>query len=158
VPGVYALGDVVGTTMLAHGATTEAEVAAANATGGNRKMMDYGLIPRVIFTFPEVASVGKSEQTCQSEGLDVSVGTGFFKGNGRSVAHNETAGRIRVVRDKAANRIVGVTIVGAVATELVTLARSLIGRSANLLSQITFPHPTVTETLEDAIEDAFGPS
>ncbi|MCJ7778964.1 MAG: FAD-dependent oxidoreductase [Sedimentisphaerales bacterium] len=67
VPGVYAIGDVVGTTFLAHGATTEADVAAVNATGGNRKMSDYCLIPRVVFTFPEVSSVGKSEEKCKSE-------------------------------------------------------------------------------------------
>jgi dihydrolipoamide dehydrogenase len=158
VPGVYAIGDLVGTTFLAYGATTEAEVAAANATGGDQKMSDYSVIPRVVFAFPEVASVGKSEETCKSEGIDVSVGKGFFKANGRSVAHNETAGQIRAVRDNSTNKILGITIVGAMASELVTLARSLIGRNANELAQITFPHPTVCETLEDAIEDAFGPA
>jgi len=158
VSGVYAVGDVVSTTFLAHGATTEAEVAAANATGGDRRMTDYSLIPRVIFTFPEVASVGKSEETCKSEGLDISVGKGFFKANGRSVAHNETAGQIRALRDNFTNKIVGITMVGSIATEMVTLARSLIGRSASELREITFPHPTFSETLEDALEDAFRPS
>jgi dihydrolipoamide dehydrogenase len=155
VPGVYALGDLVGTTFLAHGATAEANVAAANATGGNRKMSDYSLIPRVIFTFPEIASVGKSEQTCTKEGLDMAVGKGFFKANGRSVAQNETAGQVRVVRDKAANKIVGVTIVGFMATEFVTLAAALIGTQGRL-DEITYPHPTISETLEEAIEDAFA--
>jgi len=158
VQGVYAIGDVIGTTFLAHGATTEAEVAAANATGGNQKMSDYNLIPRVIFTFPEVASVGKSEETCKSQGIDISVGKAFFKGNGRSVAHNETAGQIRVVRDNSTNKIIGVTIVGFMATEFITLARLLIGLGPDELSQITFPHPTFSETLEDAVIDAFGPS
>ena len=156
VPGVYALGDVVGTTLLAHGATTEAEVAATNATGGNRKMTDYGLIPRVIFTFPEVASVGKSEDKCKAEGIDVSVGKGFFKGNGRSVAQNETAGQVRVVRDNATNKIIGVTMAGFMATEFVTLARMLIGCGPDELSRITYPHPTISETIEDAVIDAFG--
>ncbi|OHB55661.1 MAG: dihydrolipoyl dehydrogenase [Planctomycetes bacterium RBG_13_44_8b] len=156
VPGVYAIGDVVGTTLLAHGATTEADVAAANATGGNRKMTDYGLIPRVIFTFPEVASVGKSEEKCKAEGIEISVGKGFFKGNGRSVAHNETAGQVRVVRDNATNKIIGVTIVGFMATEFVTLARTLIGLGPDELSRITYPHPTISETIEDAVIDAFG--
>jgi dihydrolipoamide dehydrogenase len=156
VPGVYAIGDVVSTTFLAHGATTEAEVAAANAVGGNRKMTDYGLIPRVIFTFPEVASVGKSEDTCKSEGLDISVGKGFFKGNGRSVAHNETAGQVRVVRDNTSDKIIGVTMAGFMATEFVTLARTLIGCGPDELSRITYPHPTISETIEDAVIDAFG--
>jgi len=155
VPGVYAIGDLVGTTYLAHGATAEAEVAAANATGGDRKMSDYSLIPRVIFTFPEIASVGRSEQTCSEEGLDISVGKGFFKANGRNVAQNETAGQVRVIRDKAANTIVGVTIVGFMATEFVTLAAALIGTQGRL-DEITYPHPTISETLEEAIEDAFA--
>lgn len=155
VPGVYAIGDLVGTTYLAHGATAEADVAAANATGGDRKMSDYSLIPRVIFTFPEIASVGRSEQTCSEEGLDISVGKGFFKANGRNVAQNETAGQVRVIRDKAANTIVGVTIVGFMATEFVTLAAALIGTDGRI-DEITYPHPTISETLEEAIEDAFA--
>ena len=154
VPGVYAIGDAVGTTFLAHGATTEAEVAAANATGGDRTMTDYSLIPRVIFTFPEIASVGKSEDTCKSEGLDVSVGKGFFKANGRSVAQNQTAGQIRLVRENATNKILGITLVGEMVTELIAFAASLINTTGK--PDITFPHPTISETLEDAIEDAFA--
>lgn len=154
VPGVYAIGDLVGTTFLAHGATAEANVAAENATGGDRKMSDYALIPRVIFTFPEIASVGISEEKCKAAGIDISVGKGFFKANGRSVAQNETAGQIRVVRDNAANKIVGATMVGFMATEFVTLAATLIGTTGRL-SEITYPHPTICETLEEAIEDAF---
>ncbi len=157
VPGVYAIGDVIGTTFLAHGATTEAEVAAANAAGSNRKMTDYGLIPRVIFTFPEVTSVGKSEDTCKAEGLDISVGKGFFKGNGRSVAHNNTVGQIRVIRDNSTNRIVGITMVGSIATEFAAFAATLIGLSPEKLGQITYPHPTISETIEDAVMDTFGP-
>ena len=155
VPGVYAIGDLVGTTFLAHGATAEANIAAANATGGDKKMSDYSLIPRVIFTFPEIASVGRSEQTCSEQGLDVAVGKGFFKANGRNVAQNETAGQVRVVRDKAVNKIVGVTIVGFMATEFVTLAAALIGTQGRL-DEITYPHPTISETLEEAVEDAFA--
>ncbi len=156
VPGVYALGDVVGTTFLAHGASAEAEVAAVNATGGNETMFDYCLIPRVIFTFPEVASVGKSEEMCKCEGVDVTVGKAFFKANGRSVAHNQTSGQIRVVRANSTNKILGITMVGDMVTEFIALARALIG-TAEKISRITFPHPTVSETLEEAIEDAFGP-
>jgi len=155
VPGVYALGDLVGTTYLAHGATEEANVAAVNATGGDRTMSDYSMIPRVIFTFPEIASVGKREKDCIEQGLDIAVGKGFFKANGRSVAQNETAGQARVIRDKASNTIVGVAIVGFMATEFVTLAAALIGTQGKL-DEITYPHPTISETLEEAIEDAFA--
>ncbi len=155
VPGVYAIGDAVGTTYLAHGAFAEAEVAATNATGGNETMADYELIPRAVYTFPEIASVGKSEQKCQSQGLDVSVGKAFFKANGRSNAHNETVGEIRVVRDNATNKIIGVTMVGAIVTELIGAARALIG-TAEQITEISFPHPTVSEVLKEAAEDAFG--
>jgi len=156
VPGVYALGDAVGTTYLAHGATAEAEVAATNATGGNEELLDYSLIPRVIFTFPEVASVGVSAEKCQAEGREIAVGKGFYRANGRSVAHNETGGQIHAVRDTAMNEIVGITMVGEMATEFVTCARALIG-TVEPIRNITFPHPTVSEVMEDAVHAALGP-
>lgn len=155
VSGVYAIGDVVGTTFLAHGAFAEAEVAAVNATGGDEKIADYSLIPRAVYTFPEIASVGKSEETCKDQGLDVSVGSSFFKANGRSAADNETVGQIRVVRDNSTDEIIGVTMVGAIVTELIGAARTLIG-STEKITDISFPHPTVSEVLKEAAEDAFG--
>jgi len=155
VQGLYAIGDAVGTTYLAHGAFAEAEVAAVNATGGDERMEDYSLVPRAVYTFPEIASVGKNEEKCTTEGLDVSVGRSFFKANGRSVAHNETVGEIRVVTDNSTQRIVGVTMVGATVTELVGAARALIG-STEKITEVSFPHPTVSEVLKEAVEDAFG--
>lgn len=154
-PGVYAIGDAVGTTYLAHGAFAEAEVAAINATGGDEEIADYSLIPRAVYTFPEIASVGKTEETCASEGLDVSVGKSFFKANGRSTAHNETVGEIRVVRDNSTNKIIGVAMVGAIVTELIGAARAIIG-STEKITEVSFPHPTVSEVLKEAAEDAFG--
>jgi len=155
VPGVYALGDVVGTTNLAHGATAEAEVAAANATGGNEEMQDYSLIPRVVFTFPEVASVGKTEEKCQAAGMDIAIGKGFYRANGRSIAENEMTGQFHAVRDKAINELVGISMIGHMATEFVAFARTLLG-TCEPIRRITFPHPTVSETLEDALHEALG--
>jgi dihydrolipoamide dehydrogenase len=155
VPGVHAIGDAVGTTYLAHGAFAEAEVAAVNATGGDERIADYSLIPRAVYTFPEIASVGKTEEACEAGGLDVSVGKSFFKANGRSTAHNETVGEIRVVRDKSTDKIIGVTMVGAIVTELIGAARLLIG-STEKITDVSFPHPTVSEVLKEAAEDAFG--
>jgi dihydrolipoamide dehydrogenase len=140
---------------LAHGAFAEAEVAAVNATGGDERIADYSLIPRAVYTFPEIASVGKTEQACKNEGLDVSVGKSFFKANGRSVAHNETVGQVRVVKDNSTNKIIGVTMVGATATELIAAARLLLGRTEEI-TDISFPHPTVSEVLKEAAEDAFA--
>jgi dihydrolipoamide dehydrogenase len=155
VPCVYAVGDVVGTTYLAHGAFAEAHVAAVNATCGNMRIADYVLVPRVVYTFPEVASVGKSEEKCKSEGTDVTVGRSFFRANGRCVAHEETVGEIRVIRDSSTNEIVGITMVGAMVSELAGAARALIG-STEKVTDISFPHPTVSEVLKEAAEDAFG--
>jgi len=154
-PGVYAIGDAVGTTFLAHGAFAEAEIAAVNTTGGDEKIADYSLIPRAVYTFPEIASVGKTEETCKEQGLDISVGRSFFKANGRSVAHNETVGEIRAVRDNSTNKIIGVTMVGAIVTELIGAARTLIG-STEKITELSFPHPSVSEVLKEAAEDAFG--
>jgi len=158
VPGVYAIGDAVGTTFLAHGAFAEAEVAAVNATGGDEKIADYSLIPRAVYTFPEIASVGKTEEACKNEGIDVSVGKSFFKANGRSVAHNETVGQVRVVKDNATNKIIGATMVGATATELIAAAGLLIGNRQLEIGnwKSMFPHPTVSEVLKEAAEDAFA--
>jgi len=79
--GVYAIGDVVGTTYLAHGAFAEAEVAAENIAGGDKKMDDYDLIPRAVYTFPEVASIGKNESKCAEAGIDFVVGRATFMSN-----------------------------------------------------------------------------
>ena len=153
--GVYAIGDAVGTTYLAHGAFAEAEVAVENATGGEAKMSDYNLVPRAVYTFPEVASVGMSERNCKEAGIETVVGKALFRSNGRSVAHNETSGEVRVIREKNSDKIMGVTMVGAAVTEMVSAARALIG-STEKISEVSFAHPTVSEVLKEAWEDAFG--
>ncbi len=153
--GVYAIGDAVGTTYLAHGAFAEAETAAANATGGDEKMGDYSLIPRAVYTCREVSSVGKNENKCAKEGFDTVVGKAMFKSNGRSVAHNESIGEVRVIRNKATDEIMGVTMVGATVTEMLAAARALIG-STEKITDVCFAHPTVSEVLKEAWEDAFG--
>ncbi|MCX5632687.1 MAG: FAD-dependent oxidoreductase [Phycisphaerae bacterium] len=152
---VYAIGDVVGTTYLAHGAFLEAEVAAENAMGGNACIKDYSLVPRAVYTFPEVASVGKNETRCKQMGIDYTIGRAFFKANGRSLAHNETTGEARVVRDKKTNEIIGITMVGAAVTEMIACARALLGNKEPIC-EISFAHPTVSEVLKEAWEDAFG--
>jgi dihydrolipoamide dehydrogenase len=155
VPGVYAIGDAVGTTYLAHGAFAEGEVVADNVLGGNSTIGDYSLVPRAVYTFPEIASVGKNEQVCEKEGIEVVVGRGFFRANGRSISHNETTGEIRVVREKSSDKILGVTMVGAGVTEFIAAARLIIGTTEKFHA-VSFPHPTVSEVLKEAWEDAFG--
>ena len=154
-PGVYAIGDCVGTTYLAHGAFLEAEIAAANACGEDEKMGEYNLVPRAVYTFPEVASVGASEKKCAEMGIETYVGKANFRSNGRSVAHNEGIGEVRVIRNKADDKIMGVTMVGATVTEMIAAARALIG-STEKITDVCFAHPTVSEVLKEAWEDAFG--
>jgi dihydrolipoamide dehydrogenase len=153
--GVYAIGDAVGTTYLAHGAFLEAEVAAANACGGDEKMGEYSLVPRAVYTFPEAASVGRSEKKCAEMGIETYVGKANFRSNGRSVAHNEGIGEVRVIRNKADDRIMGVAMVGATVTEMVAAARAMIG-SSEKITEVCFAHPTVSEVLKEAWEDAYG--
>ena len=152
--GVYAIGDVVGTTYLAHGAFLEAEVASENATGGQAQIKDYSLVPRVVYTFPEVASVGKNEIKCKQTGIDYTIGRALFKANGRSLTHNEITGEVRAIRDKKTNKIIGVTMVSSGAAEMIAAARALLG-SGEKISEISFAHPTVCEVLKEAWEDAF---
>lgn len=155
VPGVYAIGDAVGTTYLAHGAFMEAEVAAEQALGGDKIMEDYHLVPRAVYSFPEVASVGRSEKRCKELGIETYTGKAAFRTNGRSVAHNETVGEVQVIRNKKDDKIVGVTMVGATVTEMIAAARALIGSDEEILD-VCFPHPTVSEVLKEAWEDAYG--
>jgi dihydrolipoamide dehydrogenase len=157
VAGVYAIGDVVGTTYLAHGAFLEAETAAENIMGKEAHIKDYSLVPKAVYTFPEVASVGKNEVKCKEAGIDYTVGRAFFRANGRSLAHNETVGEVRVVRDKKTNKALGVTMVGVSVTEMIATARVLLG-SSEKISEISFAHPTVSEVLKESWEDAFGMS
>lgn len=156
-PGVYAIGDVVGTTYLAHGAFLEAEASAENATGGRAHIKDYSLVPRAVYTFPEVASVGKNEAKCRQMGIDYTIGRAFFRANGRSLAHNQTTGEVRVMRDKKTNNILGITMVGSAVTEMIASARVLLG-SKEPICEISFAHPTVSEVIKEAWEDAFGTS
>ncbi len=154
VKGVYAIGDAVGTTYLAHGAFMEAEVAATNALGGDEKMENYHLIPRAVYTFPEVASVGRSEKRAKELGYDVEVGTAMFRSNGRSIAHNDTTGQIKVIKDKKTDKVIGVSMLGATVTEMLAAARALMG-SSEKITEVCFAHPTVSEVLKEAWEDAY---
>ncbi|MEN6386498.1 MAG: dihydrolipoyl dehydrogenase [Phycisphaerales bacterium] len=149
IPGVYAIGDVVGTTYLAHGAYYEAEIAVDNALGGDVHVKDYSLVPRAIYTFPEVAGVGLTENKCKEKGIEFTVGKGFFRANGRALAQNEQLGEIRVIRDMT-GKILGITMAGDSVTEMVATARALIGTNEDI-EEIVFAHPTISEVLKDAI-------
>jgi len=157
VKNIYAIGDVINKTWLAHGASTEGIIAATNATGGDRRM-DYRVVPSCTFTSPEVASVGLTEKQARERGAEVKVGRFLFSANGRAHAMNETEGMVKIIGDAATDEILGVHIMGYEAGELiasVALAMSMEATVEELVHTI-HTHPTLSEAILEAAEDYYG--
>ena len=156
LPGVYAIGDLVGRTWLAHVAETEGEVAGENATGHTAEM-DYNVIPRPIFTFPEIASVGLTEQQARERSANIKVGKFPWAANGKALASNEAEGFTKVIIGEY-GEILGATIFGPDATNLIT-EYSLAMRAELTVDEImatVHPHPTYSEALREAVLAAEG--
>jgi dihydrolipoamide dehydrogenase len=151
VPGVYAIGDVVRGPMLAHKASEEG-IMVAERIAGHKAQMNYDLIPSVIYTHPEIAWVGKSEQVLKAEGVEVKVGTFPFAASGRAMAANDTAGLVKVIADARTDRVLGVHVIGPAAAELVQqgVIGMEFGTSAEDLGMMVFSHPTMSEALHEA--------
>ncbi|NCC25247.1 MAG: dihydrolipoyl dehydrogenase [Deltaproteobacteria bacterium] len=152
VPGVYAIGDLTNIVQLAHVASRQGEIAAASIAGSD-EVMDYTAVPSCIFTMPEVAAVGLTEDQARDRGLEVNVGKTPFLANGRALTMNETAGFAKVVAEAGSGRILGATIVGPRATDLVAepalaLANGL--KTADILRTI-HAHPTLAEAVHEAV-------
>lgn len=151
VPGVYAIGDVVRGPMLAHKASEEG-VMVAERIAGHKAQMNYDLIPSVIYTHPEIAWVGKTEQALKAEGVAVNVGVFPFAASGRAMAANDTGGFVKVIADAATDRVLGVHVIGPAAAELVQQGAigMEFGTSAEDLGMMVFSHPTLSEALHEA--------
>ena len=152
VPGVYAIGDVVRGPMLAHKGSEEG-IMVAEIIAGHKAQMNYDLIPSVIYTHPEIAWVGKTEQDLKASGDDYKVGTFPFAASGRALAANDTHGMVKVISDQKTDRIVGVHVVGPSAAELVqqgVIAMEFAASSEDLALTI-FSHPTLSEALHEAV-------
>ena len=151
VPEVSAVGDAVGGAMLAHKAMVEGRVAAENATGGKRSM-DHRSVPNVIFTWPEVASVGLSEAQARASGAEVKVSQCPLSANPRARILGETDGLVKLVCEAGNGRILGVHLMGPHATDLIAegaLAEQL-GATADDLAWTTHAHPTLPEAVLEA--------
>ena len=151
VDGIYAIGDVIAGPMLAHKAEDEG-VAVAEILAGQAGHVNYGAIPGVIYTSPEVASVGKTEEDLKEAGVEYSVGKFPFMANGRAKVNRTTAGFVKIVADAATDRILGVHIIGADAGTMIAeavLAMEL-GASAEDLARTSHAHPTLTEAVKEA--------
>jgi len=154
VPGVYAVGDVVGNPMLAHVASAECKVAVSNVLG-NRLIMDYTVIPAAIYTYPEIGSVGLTEAQAREMGMDVAVGKVELRNLGISHAAGEITGMAKIVSDSVSETIVGVHIISERATDLIhEVAVSMFhGVSSSELSRVIHAHPTFSEIVLEAAQD-----
>ena len=151
VPNIYAIGDVVKGAMLAHKAEEEG-VFVAEVMAGQKPHMDYNLIPGVVYTWPEVASVGKTEEQLKEAGVNYKSGSFSFKASGRARASMDTDGLIKVLADSETDEILGVHMVGPRAADMI--AEAVVAMefraSAEDIGRICHAHPTFTEALKEA--------
>ncbi|MHB8841120.1 MAG: dihydrolipoyl dehydrogenase [Candidatus Aquicultor sp.] len=157
IPGIYAVGDVIGNPMLAHVASAECKVAVANALG-NRYMMDYTVIPSGIYTYPEIGSVGITEGQAKDMGMDVKVGSVELRSLGISHASGEIAGKAKIIADAISDRIVGVHVIGERATDIIheVAVAMYQGMTASALGMVIHAHPTFSELIYEAALDVNG--
>ena len=151
VPGLYAIGDVIRGPMLAHKAEDEG-VALAEILGGQAGHVNYGVIPGVVYTEPEIASVGKTEDELKAAGIAYAVGKFPFTANGRARASRATEGFVKILADAATDRVLGAHILGHGAGEMIHEAAVLMefGGSAEDLARTCHAHPTMSEAVKEA--------
>jgi dihydrolipoamide dehydrogenase len=151
VPGIYAIGDVIAGPMLAHKAEDEG-MAVAEILAGQSGHVNYDVIPNVVYTFPEVACVGKTEEELKAAGVAYKVGKFPFTANGRAKVNKTTDGFVKVIADAATDRVLGVCIIGAGAGEMIAEAAVIMefGGSAEDLARTCHAHPTMTEAVKEA--------
>ena len=151
VTGIYAIGDVIAGPMLAHKAEDEG-VAVAEILAGQSGHLNYGVIPNVVYTFPEVASVGRTEEELKKDGVAYNAGKFPFTANGRAKVNHTTDGFVKILADAKTDRVLGVHIVGADAGNLIAeLAVAMeFGASAEDVARTCHAHPTLTEAVKEA--------
>jgi dihydrolipoamide dehydrogenase len=151
LPNVWAIGDVVRGPMLAHKAEDEG-VAVAERIAGQRPHVDFNTIPWVIYTSPEIAWVGKTEQQLKQEGVAYRAGQFPFAANGRARALGDTTGFVKIVADAATDRILGMHVIGPQASELIAegVVAMEFGASSEDIARICHAHPTLSEVTREA--------
>ena len=150
-PGVYAIGDVIRGPMLAHKAEEEG-VMVAEQLAGKSGHVNYAVIPSVVYTWPEVAWVGRSEEELEQAGVEFRTGKFLFRANGRAKAMNDVEGQVKVLADAHTDRVLGVFIIGPNASELVAEAAVAMefGASAEDIARTCHAHPTLSEVVKEA--------
>ena len=151
VPGVYAIGDVIAGPMLAHKAEDEG-MAVAEILAGHAGHVNYDVIPNVVYTFPEIASVGKSEEELKSAGIAYAVGKFPFTANGRAKVNHATDGFVKILADAKTDRVLGVHVVGADAGNMIAEAAIAMefGASSEDIARTCHAHPTLPEAVKEA--------
>jgi dihydrolipoamide dehydrogenase len=154
-PNIYAIGDVIKGAMLAHKAEEEG-IYVVETIAGQKPHIDYNLIPGVVYTWPEIASVGKTEETLKTEGIEFKVGKFPMRALGRSRASGDTEGFVKVIAHKDTDEILGVHMFAARAADLIMEGVSLMEfkASAEDMARISHPHPTFAEAVKEAALDA----
>ncbi|MBX2886892.1 MAG: dihydrolipoyl dehydrogenase [Granulosicoccus sp.] len=157
IPGVHAIGDVVRGPMLAHKGSEEG-VMVAERIAGEHSTLNYDVMPNVIYTHPEVAWVGKTEEQLKSDGVDYQVGSFPFAASGRAKAKGDTTGLVKIIRDKNNDRVVGAHLIGPSASEL--LAQSVLAMEFDAtiedIAHTIHAHPTLSEAMHEAALAADG--
>lgn len=157
IPGIYAVGDVVGKIMLAHVASREGIVAVENISG-KEVLMDYKVVPNCVFSMPEVASVGLTEEEARKEIDNIKVSKFPFMANGKALGMGETEGMVKIIADGDTLELLGLHILGAHASDLIaegTLALSMEATAFEIVNTI-HAHPTLAETIAEAAEGITG--
>lgn len=157
VPSIYAIGDVVRGTMLAHKAEEEG-VYVAEMIAGQKPHINYNLIPGVIYTWPEVASIGFTEEQLKAQGREINIGNFPIKALGRARASMDTGGFIKIISDKKTDEVLGVHMISARAADLIMEAAVAMEyrASAEDIARICHPHPTYSEAVKEAALGATG--
>ncbi|MBA7550961.1 Dihydrolipoyl dehydrogenase [subsurface metagenome] len=157
IPGIYAVGDVVGKIMLAHVASREGIVAVENISG-KEVLMDYKVVPNCVFSMPEVASVGLTEEEARKEIDNIKVSKFPFMANGKALGMGETEGMVKIIADGDTLELLGLHILGAHASDLIaegTLALSMEATAEEIINTI-HAHPTLAEAIAEAAEGITG--
>jgi dihydrolipoamide dehydrogenase len=158
VPNIYAIGDVTGRIQLAHVASMEGIFAVTNAVRGESRKMDYKAVPNCVYTIPEVASVGLTEAEAKTQGFDVVIGKANFRPFGKSMAIAEQDGFIKVVAERKYGEILGLHMIGPHVTDMIAAGVAAIKLEATLesMTETIHAHPTLSEVMLEAYEDAAG--
>ncbi len=151
VPGIYAIGDVIGGPMLAHKASEEGVACVEQMITGYGHV-NYQALPNIVYIHPEIASVGRTEESLRQEGIPIRKGVVFFKGNGRALASGDADGLVKMIAHQSTDRILGVHIIGRQAGDLIaeTVAAMEFAASSEDLARTFHAHPTLSEAIKEA--------